>query len=272
MATKTKYELTKKDFRQMNRRNLFLNQLGWNYEKMQGSGYLFIVLPQLRKIYGDHTPELKQAMRMQNQFFNTNPYLNTTIQGLDVALEEKQGISSLETVSGLKNGLMGPVAAIGDTIFASLIPAIIGAIAANMAVQGNPAGAFLWLAVNIVIMYFRWIQLEFAYKGGVTLVTKLQGEMNALTNAATLLGVYVVGALIASLVNIDVPFVAHIGKMTVNLQNEFDTIMPKMIPGLAVGLIYWILGRRRMTSTKAIFIVIIVAVVFSALGILGKGA
>ncbi|WP_261673793.1 PTS system mannose/fructose/sorbose family transporter subunit IID, partial [Oenococcus oeni] len=57
MATKTKYELTKKDFRQMNRRNLFLNQLGWNYEKMQGSGYLFIVLPQLRKIYGDHTPE-----------------------------------------------------------------------------------------------------------------------------------------------------------------------------------------------------------------------
>ncbi|WP_143788137.1 PTS system mannose/fructose/sorbose family transporter subunit IID, partial [Oenococcus oeni] len=100
------------------------------------------------------------------------------------------------------------------------------------------------------------------YKGGVTLVTKLQGEMNALTNAATLLGVYVVGALIASLVNIDVPFVAHIGKMTVNLQNEFDTIMPKMIPGLAVGLIYWILGRKRMTSTKAIFIVIIVAVVF----------
>ncbi|WP_143794204.1 PTS system mannose/fructose/sorbose family transporter subunit IID, partial [Oenococcus oeni] len=78
MATKTKYELTKKDFRQMNRRNIFLNQLGWNYEKMQGSGYLFIVLPQLRKIYGDHTPELKRAMRMQNQFFNTNPYLNTT--------------------------------------------------------------------------------------------------------------------------------------------------------------------------------------------------
>ncbi|WP_143808228.1 PTS system mannose/fructose/sorbose family transporter subunit IID, partial [Oenococcus oeni] len=150
--------------------------------------------------------------------------------------------------------------------------AIIGAIAANMAVQGNPAGAFLWLAVNIAIMYFRWIQLEFAYKGGVTLVTKLQGEMNALTNAATLLGVYVVGALIASLVNIDVPFVAHIGKMTVNLKNEFDTIMPKMIPGLAVGLIYWILGRKRMTSTKAIFIVIIVAVVFSALGVLGKGA
>ncbi|WP_143807775.1 PTS system mannose/fructose/sorbose family transporter subunit IID, partial [Oenococcus oeni] len=123
MATKTKYELTKKDFRQMNRRNLFLNQLGWNYEKMQGSGYLFIVLPQLRKIYGDHTPELKQAMRMQNQFFNTNPYLNTTIQGLGGPLAEKKGISSLDTVAGLTYGLMGPVSPMGDTIFASLIPA-----------------------------------------------------------------------------------------------------------------------------------------------------
>lgn len=60
MATKTNYKITKKDFNQINRRNLFFNQLGWNYEKMQGSGYLFIMLPQLRKLYGDHTPELKK--------------------------------------------------------------------------------------------------------------------------------------------------------------------------------------------------------------------
>ncbi|MFT8812243.1 PTS system mannose/fructose/sorbose family transporter subunit IID [Oenococcus sp.] len=272
MATKTNYKLTKKDFRQMNRRNLFMNQLGWNYEKMQGSGYLFIMLPQLRKLYGDHTPELKQAMRVQDQFFNTNPYLNMMIQGVDLALEEKEGVNSLATVAGLKNGLMGPTAAIGDTIFASLIPAIIGAIAANMAVQGNASGLFIWLAVNLAIMYFRWRQLAFAYKGGITLVTKLQGQMNALTNAATLLGVYVVGALVASLINVNIPFVAHIGKMTINLQDHLDMIMPKLIPGLAVWLIYWMLGRKRMTSTRAIFIVIIVAVVFSALGLLGKAA
>ncbi|WP_407952299.1 PTS system mannose/fructose/sorbose family transporter subunit IID, partial [Enterococcus faecium] len=47
----------------MNRRSLFNFQLGWNYERMQGSGYLYTILPQLRKIYGDNTPELKQAMK-----------------------------------------------------------------------------------------------------------------------------------------------------------------------------------------------------------------
>ncbi|KRN09516.1 phosphotransferase system, mannose fructose N-acetylgalactosamine-specific component IID [Liquorilactobacillus mali KCTC 3596 = DSM 20444] len=238
---------------------------------MQGSGYLFLMLPQLRKLYGDHTPELKKAMKTHNQFFNTNPWVNTIIQGIDLAIESKEGAESLETVSGLKTGLMGPLAAIGDSIFASLLPAILGAIAANMAVQGNPFGVVIWLIANLIIMYIRWIQLPLAYREGTTLVTKMQGQLNALTDAATLLGVYVVGALVATLINIQVPFVAHIGKVTVTLQNEIDMILPKLVPGLLVGLIYWLLGRKKMTSTKAIFIVIIVAVVCSALGILGKG-
>ncbi|GBG95159.1 mannose/fructose/sorbose-specific PTS system IID component [Ligilactobacillus salitolerans] len=272
MATKTDYKLKKKDFRQVNRRNLFGNQLGWNYEKMQGSGYLFIILPQLRKLYGDHTPELKAAMKAHNQFFNTNPYVNTMITGIDLALEEKEGIGSLETVSGLKTGLMGPFAAIGDSIFASLIPAIMGAIAANMAIQKNPFGLLLWLIVNFIVMYIRWIQLPLAYKEGTNLVTRMRGQLSALTDAAILLGVYVVGALVATLVNVKVPFVAHIGKVTVDLQNEIDMILPKLVPAVIVALIYWLLGKKKMTSTKAIFIVIVVAVVCSALGILGKAS
>lgn len=111
---------------------------------------------------------------------------------------------------------------------------------------------------------------EFAYKQGVSLVNEMQGQLNALTDAATLLGVYVVGALAATMVNTHVIFVAHLGKMTVNLQDKIDMIMPKLVPALIVGAIYWMLGRKRMTSTKAIFIVIIVAVVLSALGIIGK--
>lgn len=268
----TGYKLTKKDFKQMNIRNLFFNQVGWNYERMQGSGYLYLILPQLRKMYGDNTPELKSMMKMQNQFFNTSNFFNTIISGIDMALEEKEGVKSLETVAGIKAGLMGPFAAIGDSIFAALVPAIMGAIAANMAVQGNIMGAVLWMLVNFVIMWFRWIQLKFAYTQGVSLVNEMQGQLNALTDAATLLGVYVVGALAATMVNTKIIYVAHLGKMTVNFQDKIDMIIPKLIPALIVGAIYWMLGKKRMTSTKAIFIVIIVAVVLSALGILGKAA
>ena len=126
MATNSKnkvtYKLNDKDFKQMNIRNILFNQVGWNYERMQGSSYLYLILPQLRKMYGDHTPELKKMMKMQNQFFNTSNFFNTIIEGIDMALEEKEGVDSLETVAGIKAGLMGPFAAIGDSIFAALVP------------------------------------------------------------------------------------------------------------------------------------------------------
>lgn len=51
-------------------------------------------------------------MKMQNQFFNTSNFFNTIISGIDMAIEEKEGINSLETVAGIKAGLMGPFAAL----------------------------------------------------------------------------------------------------------------------------------------------------------------
>lgn len=268
---KNNYQLTKKDFSQINRRNLFSFQLGWNYERMQGSSYLFIILPQLRKIYGDGTPELKEAMKTHNQFFNTSNFFNTIITGIDLALEEKEGADSIETVAGIKSGLMGPFAAIGDSLFAALIPAIMGAIAANLAMQGNAIGLALWMLVNVFIMVFRWKQLRFAYDKGTTLVNEMQGQLNALTNAATLLGVFVVGAMVASMINVQIPFIAHLGKVDINIQDKINLIMPRLVPASIVGIVYWLLGRKKMTSTKVIFIVIIATILLSMAGVLGKG-
>lgn len=90
--TKSNYKLTKEDFKQINRRSLFTFQLGWNYERMQGSGYLYTILPQLRKIYGDDTPELKEVMKTHTQFFNTSNFFNTIITGIDLAIEEKKAL------------------------------------------------------------------------------------------------------------------------------------------------------------------------------------
>ncbi|MDY5060469.1 PTS system mannose/fructose/sorbose family transporter subunit IID [Staphylococcus simulans] len=266
----TSYQLTKKDFNQINRRSLFAYQLGWNYERMQASGYLYTILPQLRKIYGDGTPELKEMMKTHTQFFNTSNFFNTIIMGIDIAMEEKEKVKAKDSVQGLKVGLMGPFAAIGDSIFASLIPTIFGALAANMAINGNPIGAFIWLAAQIAVMVFRWKQLEFAYKEGVSLVTTMQHRLENLTNAATLLGVFMVGALVATMIKVKFAWMPHIGKLTIDVQNNIDMILPKLLPLGIVLAIYWLLGRNKMSSTKAIFIVLVVSIILSALGIIGK--
>lgn len=268
--TNSNYKLTKEDFKQINRRSLFGYQLGWNYERMQGSGYLYTILPQLRKIYGDDTPELKEMMKTHTQFFNTSNFFNTIITGIDLAIEEKEGIEGEETVNGLKVGLMGSFAAIGDSIFAALIPAIFGALAANMAIQGNPLGIFIWIVAQIAVMVFRWKQLELAYKQGVSLITDMQSQMSALTDAATLLGVFMVGGLIATMINVKLIWAPKIGGVPLDLQNNIDMILPKLLPAAIVGAIYWLLGKKNMTSTRAIFIVLVVSVALSALGILGK--
>ncbi len=268
--TNSNKKLTKKDFKQINIRNLFAIQWGWNYERMQGSGYLYTILPQLRKIYGDDTPELKEMMKTHSQFFNTSNFVNTLITGINLAIEEKEGIQAKETVQGLKVGLMGPMAAIGDSLFGSLIPTIFGALAAAMAIAGNPLGCIIWMIAQFVIVVFRWKQLEFAYKEGVTLVTTMQNKLNALTNAATLLGVFMVGGLVATMVNVNISLVPQIGNVTINIQNTLDMILPRIFPAAIVFSVYKLLGKKKMTSTKAIFIVLVVSIALSALGIISK--
>jgi hypothetical protein len=266
----TSYKLTHEDFKQINRRSLLGFQLGWNYERMQGSGYLYTILPQLRKMYGDGTDELKKVMKTHTQFFNTSNFFNTVVTGIDLALEEKQGVKSLDSVTGLKAGLMGSFAAIGDAIFGALIPAIFGALAANMAMQGNPVGIFIWIIAQIAVMVFRWKQLEYAYREGTALVTTMQGKLQAITDAVTLLGVFMVGALVATMVNVQIVAVPHIGDVAFNIQNNLNMILPRLLPAAITGAVYWLLGKKNMTSTKAIFIVLIVCIALGGLGILGK--
>ena len=160
---------------------------------------------------------------------------------------------------------MGPFAAIGDAIFGSTIPAIMGGLAAGLAIDGNPLGIFLWIGVTIAINVFRWKQLEFAHKEGVKLVTTMQDKLSAITDAATVLGVFMVAALIATMINFKFTYVQSFGGVKFNLQETLDKIFPRLVPALFTGFVYWLLGKKGMNSTKAIFIVIIIAIGVSAL-------
>jgi PTS system mannose-specific IID component len=264
--TNSKYKLTKEDFNQINKRSLFTYQLGWNYERMQASGYLYMILPQLRKMYGDGTPELKQMMKLHTQFFNTSPFFHTIITGFDLALEEKEGVASADAVNGIKTGLMGPFAPLGDTIFGSLVPAIMGTIAATMATQGQPWGIFLWVAVAVAYDIFRWKQLEFAYKEGVKLITTMRDTMQAIVDAASVLGVFMMGALIATMINFEITWAPTIGEKVIDIQDIMNTIFPRLVPAVFTGFVFWLLGRKGMNSTKAILIIITLALALSAFG------
>ena len=54
-------KFTKKELRSLNLRWIWNSQIGWNYERMQGLGYLTTMLPVIDKLYGDR-PELKLSL------------------------------------------------------------------------------------------------------------------------------------------------------------------------------------------------------------------
>ncbi|NES53445.1 PTS system mannose/fructose/sorbose family transporter subunit IID, partial [Escherichia coli] len=78
-------------------------------------------------------------------FMNTTPAMSHLIVGADMALEEEVGIEDETAITGLKTGLMGPLAGIGDSVFVVIPWTIFGAIAANMALEGSFVGIILWI-------------------------------------------------------------------------------------------------------------------------------
>lgn len=266
-STKTR-TLSKKDLFRANWRWLWSSQICWNYERMMSTGYFYTVLPFLKRFYGDKD-ERVQMMEMENQFFNTNAYIGGFIVGMDLALQEKEGYKAKDTIAGIKTGLMGPFAGVGDTIVGVILPTIFGSIGAYMGLKGNPIGAIIWLLVNFAVLFIRFMFLPLGYSQGEKLLDAASDKLNAITDAAILLGVTVVGALIPTVITAKVPLVFRTGKVVLKAQSVLDQIMPALVPALLVALVYWLLGKKNVTSTKMIIFVMILGIVLSYFHILG---
>lgn len=246
----------------------FFSQMNWNYEKMQGSGYCFSMFPLLEKVYGDDQDALQQAVRNHLQFFNSSPQAATAILGMNCALEPKLGLSGLEAIAGLKSGLMGPLAGIGDSLFGVVLQTIFGAIAAYQALSGSAFGCILFLCVGLAMLGVRWALFSIGYSQGQRAVETITEHLRPVTEAASVLGLTVVGALVTTVVSIKASGTFQMGDYSKPIQEMLDGILPGLLPLIAVTLVYALLSRKGMTSNKAIFIVIAVGLVIGCSGIL----
>lgn len=260
--------LTKKDIRRVSRRWILSSQITWNYEKQMAVGYSWAMLPIIRKLY-KKPEETKEMLKNNIQFFNTTPHMGGFILGIDMATQEHEGYQSKDAVKGLKTGLMGPFAGVGDTLFGVLFPTIFGSVAAYMGQQGNMTGAAIWLIANIAILIFRYFSTGIGYREGSKIITSAKNKLDALTASATLLGITVVGALIPTVVRANVTANFKSGKVMVKGQEILDQIMPCLVSVLVVVGIYWLLGRKKMSSSKAILLVMVLSIILYALKILG---
>ena len=130
-------------------------------------------------------------------------------------------------------------------------------------------GSLLWILINIIIVFLRMTFTPIGYKQGEKLVTEFREKLTVLTDSAILLGITVVGALIPTVINAKTSYVFKKGDVTLELQSILDQIMPSLIPVCLVGLVYYLLGKKKMTSAKAILFVMVLSIVLYNLNILG---
>ncbi|CAJ2233038.1 hypothetical protein CPBBRM18_IMEEAPEM_01193 [Companilactobacillus paralimentarius] len=161
-------------------------------------------------------------------------------------------------------------AGVGDTIFGVILPTIFGSIGAYMGLHGNPIGAIIWLLVNFAVLFLRFSLLPLGYSQGEKLIYAAGDKLNKITDSAILLGVTVVGALIPTVVSVKVPLVFRTGKVTLKAQSILNQIMPSLVPVILVAICYWLLGKKKMNSTRLIVSVLIVGIILGGLGILSK--
>lgn len=294
-----KLQLSQSDRRKVWWRLTFL-QGSWNYERMQNLGWAYALMPAIKKLYTTKE-DRAAALGRHLEFFNTHPYVAAPIMGVTMALEEERanGAEIDDTaIQGVKIGMMGPLAGVGDPVFWYTVRPILGALGASLALAGNIMGPIIFfLGWNIIRMAFLWYTQEVGYRAGSNITKDLSGGIiQKITKGASILGMFILAVLVERWVSvaftINLPSTtlsegAYINfpkgdvtgpqlqkilgevasglsltsEQTNTLQGQLDSLIPGLMGLLLTFLCMWLLKKKisPITIIIALFIVGIAA-------------
>lgn len=248
------------------RRWIYGNLTCFSQEHMQTFGYLWSMMPIVDDLY-DKDEDKVEALRTYTTFFNTEPQIGTMVVGLTVGLEEARANGEpmdAETINGIRAGLMGPLAGLGDSIIVgTFIPILLG-IALGLSTGGNPLGPIFYMVAWNAIMYFG---MKFAYEQGYTLggnaVEALVGpDSTALRSSIVMVGTMVIGAVAATWISISTSFNLQFAEDSAfNLQGTLDAIMPKFLSFFFVWFCWWLMTKKKISPTIVMLILVVIALI-----------
>lgn len=242
----------------------------FSQEHMQTFGYLVSMLPIVEDLY-ERKENQTEALRTYSAFFNTEPQIGSMIVGVTVGLEEARANGESiddETINGIRAGLMGPLAGIGDSlVVGTLIPILLG-IAMGLSEGGSPLGAIFYIVVWNLLAYFG---MKFAYfrgydLGGAAVEALVGPNATALRDAIVMVGTMVIGAVAATWVSISTALTLPGGGV---LQGTLDGIYPKLLPLFFTVFCWWLMAKKKISPIMTMLILLVIALVGAAVGFFG---
>ncbi len=269
-------KITNSDIKKMFVRSWFL--LGsFNFERMQSVGFCVTLIPAIKRLYTKKEDQ-KAALKRHLEFFNTQPFISAPIMGVTAAMEEQKanGVEIDDaSISGVKVGLMGPLAGVGDPVFWGTLRPVVAALGASIAIGGSLLGPLLFFVIfNVLRLATKWFGLKYGYQKGTEIVSDMAGNtLQKLTQGASILGLFVMGALVSKWTSINVPYVlseyvAQDGKtVTTTVQGILDQLLPGILP-LILTFVCMRLLKKKVNPIVIIFSLFAVGIIGYALGVL----
>lgn len=251
-------QLDKKTLNKMVWRSLFL-QASFNYERMQAAGWLYGILPGLEKIHTDKD-DLSKSMKHNLEFFNTHPFLVTFVMGIILSLEQQK--ADTNTIRAVRVAAMGPLGGIGDALFWFTLVPITAGITAKMAIDGSLAGPILFLLIfNAVQFLIRYWLMHWSYNLGSKAIDILTQNAKEFTRSASMLGVFIVGALTSNYGATTLAIEIENGEAPINIQNILDGVLPQMLPLLITLMLFYLIKKRKWTPVQCIGLLLVIGIV-----------
>ena len=246
-----KIKLTKADRFKMFLRSYFLLS-SFNYERMQNGGVAYTLIPAIKKLYSSKA-DRAAALKRHLEFFNTHPFMANPIFGVTLALEEERANGANvddAAISGVKIGMMGPLAGAGDPLFWFTLRPIMLSLGASLAVSGNVAGPFVFFILwNIMAAVVKWYTQEFGYRAGTAITDDLSGGLlQKVTRGASMMGMFVIGSLIQRWVSITFTPVVSTVKQQKGAYIDWEKL-PAGAKGLKEAFTQYAAGRS-LSETK----------------------
>lgn len=255
---------------------LFFAHSCYNYERLQGTGFLYAMTPVIEELYPNDKEGRISAMMRHTAFFNTEVRTGSAIVGLCAAMEERIASGESELGSGampsIKYGLMGPLAGIGDTFVQAILSPLLLSLAIGLSLDGNLFGPILYLLLFIGILYAMGkFSFDLGYKKGDEAIMNFieNGVVNKIIAGAGIMGCTVMGALVANYVKFTTKLSFTLTTGDFNLQtNFFDALMPKLLPLLLTFIVFYLMDKKGVSAVKMMIGLVIFGVIFGFLGVI----
>ncbi len=273
MTTAVEKKLPKNEFKSIFWRSFTL--LGsFNSERMEGLGFLYAVMPSIKRIWKDDEKGYKEAMHRHIAAFNMTVAPSPLVMGMTVAMEEKAKEDpnfDTSSINAIKVSLMGPLSGIGDTFFWGIFKVLACSIGASFAAEGSIMGPIMLLLVfNIPNFLTRYYGLKIGYTNGTNILDKLNdsNQMHLFTYVAGIVGVASIGCMVAAWIGISTPLTFTIAGSQIVVQEYLDQICPQLLSLTATLLIYQQLKKNKIGIMQLILIIVVIAFALGAFGIL----